>query len=103
MSKKEASPVSLENLKNDIQSFVKKVADEAIQQSETYSQAILLVSKNTSFSEHGLAMTKAIQDEITKRALNSRTKNEPISIQIDPEGFKNLSYEAIHDISQVTL
>nr|DAU73465.1 MAG TPA: hypothetical protein [Caudoviricetes sp.] len=31
----------------------------------------MLVSKNTSFSEHGLAMTKAIQDEITKRALNS--------------------------------
>ena len=102
MSKKEASPVSLENLKNDIQRFVEKVADEAIQQSETYSQAILLVSKNTSFSEHGLAMTKAIQDEITKRALNSRTKNEPISMQIGPEGFKNLSYEAIHDISQVT-
>lgn len=102
MSKKEVSPISLENLKNDIQRFVEKVADEAIQQSETYSQAILLVSKNTSFSEHGLAMTKAIQDEITKRALNSRTKNEPISIQIDPEGFKNLSYEAIHDISQVT-
>nr|DAY17330.1 MAG TPA: hypothetical protein [Caudoviricetes sp.] len=102
MSKKEVSPISLENLKNDIQSFVEKVADEAIQQSETYSQAILLVSKNTSFSEHGLAMTKAIQDEITKCALNSRTKNEPISIQIDPEGFKNLSYEAIHDISQVT-
>ena len=102
MSKKEVSPISLENLKNDIQSFVEKVADEAIQQSETYSQAILLVSKNTSFSEHGLAMTKAIQDEITKRALNNRTKNDPISIQIDPEGFKNLSYEAIHDISQVT-
>lgn len=102
MSKKEASPISLENLKNDIQSFVERVADEAIQQSETYLQAILLVSKNTSFSEHGLAMTKAIQDEITKRALNSRTKNEPIYIQIDPEGFKNLSYEAIHDISQVT-
>lgn len=71
MSKKEASPISLENLKNDIQSFVEKVADEAIQQSETYSQAILLVSKNTSFSEHGLAMTKVIQAEITKRALNS--------------------------------
>ena len=71
MSKKEVSPISLENLKNDIQSFVEKVADEAIQQSDTYSQAILLVSKNTSFSEHGLAMTKAIQDEITKRALNS--------------------------------
>lgn len=103
MSKKEASPISLENLKNDIQRFVEKVADEAIQQSETYSQAILLVSKNTSFSEHGLAMTKAIQDEITKRALNSRTKNESISIQIDPEELKNLSYEAIHDISQVTL
>lgn len=49
MSKKEASPISLENLKNDIQSFVEKVADEAIQQSETYSQAILLVSKNTVF------------------------------------------------------
>ena len=71
MSKKEASPISLENLKTDIQSFVERIADEAIQQSETYSQAILLVSKNTSFSEHGLAMTKAIQDEITKRALNS--------------------------------
>lgn len=71
MSKKEASPISLENLKIDIQSFVEKVADEAIQQSETYSQAILLVSKNTVFSEHGLAMIRAIQDEITKRALNS--------------------------------
>ena len=71
MSKKEASPISLENLKIDIQSFVEKAADEAIQQSETYSQAILLVSKNTSFSDHGLAITKAIQDEITKRALNS--------------------------------
>lgn len=71
MSKKETSSISLENLKNDIQSFVEKVADEAIQQSETYSQAILLVSKNTSFSKHGLAMTMAIQDEITKRALNS--------------------------------
>jgi hypothetical protein len=103
MSKKEASLISLENLKNDIQSFVEKVADEAIQQSETYSQAILLVSKNTSFSEHGLAMAKAIQDEITKRALNSRTKNEPISIQIDSEEFMHLSYEAIHDISQATL
>ncbi|MFS9280098.1 hypothetical protein QM816_00240 [Streptococcus oralis] len=103
MSNKEASPVSLENLKNDIQRFVEKVADEAIQQSETYSQAILLVSKNTSFSEHGLAMAKAIQDEITKRALNSRTKNEPISIQIDSEEFMHLSYEAIHDISQATL
>ena len=34
MSKKEASPISLENLKNDIQSFVERVADEAIQQSE---------------------------------------------------------------------
>ena len=103
MSKKEASLISLENLKNDIQSIVEKVADEAIQQSETYSQAILLVSKNTSFSEHGLAMAKAIQDEITKRALNSRTKNEPISIQIDSEEFMHLSYEAIHDISQATL
>lgn len=71
VSKKEASLISLENFGDDIESFVKKVADEAIQQSETYSQAILLVSKNTSFSEHGLAMTKAIQDEITKRALNS--------------------------------
>jgi hypothetical protein len=68
---KRSVSISLENLKNDIQSFVEKVADEAIQQSETYSQAILLVSKNTSFSEHGLAMTKAIQAEITKRALNS--------------------------------
>lgn len=103
MSKNEAPLISLENLKNDIQSFVEKVADEAIQQSETYSQAILLVSKNTSFSEHGLAMAKAIQDEITKRALNSRTKNEPISIQIDSEEFMHLSYEAIHDISQATL
>ena len=103
MSKNEAPLISLENLKNDIQSFVEKVADEAIQQSETYSQAILLVSKNTSFSEHGLAMAKAIQDEITKRALNSRTKNEPISIQIDSEEFTHLSYEAIHDISQATL
>nr|UWG75298.1 MAG: hypothetical protein [Bacteriophage sp.] len=71
MPKNETPLISLENLRNDIQSFVEKVADEAIQQSETYSQAILLVSKNTSFSEHSLAMTKAIQDEITKRALNS--------------------------------
>ena len=102
MSKNEAPLISLENLKNDIQSFVEEVADEAIQQSETYSQAILLVSKNTSFSEYGLAMTKAIQAEITKRALNSRTKNEPISIQIDSEEFKHLSCEAIHDTSQVT-
>ena len=31
MSKNEAPLISLENLKNDIQSFVEKVADEAIQ------------------------------------------------------------------------
>lgn len=61
----------LKNLKDDIQSFIEKRADEAIQQSRTYSQAISLVSKYTDFSEHGLAMRKAIQDEIRKRALNS--------------------------------
>ena len=59
MSKKEASPISLENLKNDIQSFVERVADEAIQQSETYSQAILLVSKNTSFFRAWLSNDKS--------------------------------------------
>lgn len=71
MSKKEASLISLENFGDDIESFVKKVADEAIQQSETYSQAILLVFKNGGLTNHGVAITKAIQAEITKRALDS--------------------------------
>lgn len=59
MSKNEAPLISLENLKNDIQSFVERVADEAIQQSETYSQAILLVSKNTSFFRTWLSNDKS--------------------------------------------
>lgn len=76
----------LENLKDDIQSFIENKADEAIQQSRTYSQAISLVSKYTDFSEHGLAMTKAIQDEIRKRALNSLVWNYIASIfTIDAE------------------
>ena len=58
MSKKEASPISLENLKNDIQSFVEKVADEAIQQSETYSQAIF-----ASFEKHQFFRTWLSNDK----------------------------------------
>lgn len=38
MSKKEASPISLENLKNDIQSFVERVADEAIHDTSQVTQ-----------------------------------------------------------------
>ena len=40
------------------------------------------ISRNTSFLEH--------------------LQKEPIHFQIDSEKFKHLSYEAIHDTSQVT-
>lgn len=61
-----------ENLKERTERIVKDFADYAIDQSSTYSEAIQYIQKTASFTEYGQAVKKAIQDEITKRALDSK-------------------------------
>ncbi|WP_438830848.1 hypothetical protein [Streptococcus pluranimalium] len=47
-------------------------ADYAIEQSDTYANAILYIKKTASNTLYGQSIKNAIQDEITRRALNSK-------------------------------
>lgn len=62
----------MENLAKEVEDLVKVKATQALVQSETYQEAILLVEKNASLTEHGQAIKKAIQAEIASQALNSK-------------------------------
>lgn len=64
----------MENLAKEVENLVKVKATQALVRSETYQEAILLVEQNASLTAHGQAIKKAIQDEITKRALNSEIR-----------------------------
>lgn len=61
----------MEELSKRSERLIAEYADFAIEQSETYAEAIVYVNKMASPTIHGQAIKKAIQDEITKRALNS--------------------------------
>lgn len=54
----------------------------------------------------GHALIKADPELVEKFSRNTsfleHLQKEPINFQIDSEKFKHLSYEAIHDTSQVT-
>ncbi len=67
---KEQKP--MENLAKEVEDLVKVKATQALVQSETYQEAILLVGQNASLTEHGQAIKKAIQAEIASQALNSK-------------------------------
>lgn len=67
---KEQKP--MENLAKEVEDLVKVKATQALVQSETYQEAILLVEQNASLTEHGQAIKKAIQAEIKNQALNSK-------------------------------
>ncbi|AXI68356.1 hypothetical protein DP112_09915 [Streptococcus suis] len=64
----------MEELSKRSESLIVEYADYAIEQSETYADAIMYVNKMASLTIHGQAIKKAIQDEITKRALNSKIR-----------------------------
>lgn len=62
----------MENLAKEVEDLVKVKATQALVQSETYQEAILLVEQNASLTEYGQAIKKAIQAEIASQALNSK-------------------------------
>lgn len=62
----------MEKLHTQSERLIAEYTDFAIGQSETYADAIVYVNKTASQTAHGQAIKKAIQDEITKRALNSK-------------------------------
>ena len=62
----------MENLAKEVEDLVKVKATQALVQSETYQEAILLVGQNASLTENGQAIKKAIQAEIASQALNSK-------------------------------
>lgn len=62
----------MENINEQIEKFISNFADEAIEKSETYSEAILYVDKHSSLTEFGQVVKKAIQEKIRDIALNSR-------------------------------
>lgn len=64
----------MEDLANEPNRLVKQYADLAIEQSETFQEAIDLVREYSALSVLGQELKKAIQDEIIKRALNSEIR-----------------------------
>ena len=48
------------------------------------------------------ADTKLVEKLLRNTSFLERLQKKPINFQIDLEKFKRLSYEAIHDTSQVT-
>lgn len=62
----------MENINEQIEKFISNFADEAIEKSETYSEAILYVDKHSSLTEFWQVVKKAIQEKIRDIALNSR-------------------------------
>ncbi|HEO7364873.1 TPA: hypothetical protein VBE94_000788 [Streptococcus agalactiae] len=62
----------MENINEQIEKFISNFADEAIEKSETYSEAILYVDKHSILTEFGQVVKKAIQEKIRDIALNSR-------------------------------
>lgn len=64
----------MEDLANEPNRLVKQYSDLAIEKSETFQEAIDLVREYSDLSVLGQELKKAIQDEITKRALNSEIR-----------------------------
>ena len=69
----------MEKLAEDIEKLIKNTAQEAIVSSSTYVEAINKVTKFSRHKVYDLVIKKAIQDEITAHALNSKiNKGETI-------------------------
>ncbi len=64
----------MENLTDKTEELIKDFAEHAIEISGTYSEAIEYIRQEASLTEHGQAIKNAIQDEIIKRALNSKIR-----------------------------
>ncbi|HFI0634140.1 TPA: hypothetical protein ACGO2G_000603 [Streptococcus suis] len=64
----------MEELSKQSERLIAEYTDYAIGQFETYADAIMHINKTASLTIHGQAIKKAIQDEITKRALNSKIR-----------------------------
>lgn len=62
----------MEKLAEEIENLITTTAQEAISSSNTYVEAINKVKKFSSRTVYGGAIEKAIQDEITTHALNSK-------------------------------
>ncbi|GAA5361359.1 hypothetical protein [Streptococcus uberis] len=62
----------MENMNEQIEKFINDFVNEAIENSETYAEAVLYVNKHSSLTETGLLIKKAIQEKIGILALNSR-------------------------------
>lgn len=62
----------MENLAKEVEDLVKVKVTQALVQSETYQEAILLVERNASSTEYGQAIKIAIQIEIANQAFNSK-------------------------------
>ena len=60
----------MEDLANEPNKLVKQYSDLAIEQSETFQEAVDLVREYSALSVLGQELKKAIQDEIIKRALD---------------------------------
>lgn len=66
----------MEKLHKQSERLIAEYTNYAIEQSETYADAIAYINKTASLTIHGQAIKKAIQDEITRCALNSRIRLE---------------------------
>lgn len=66
----------MKELLTEPEKLVQKYADLALERYDTYRKAIAAVSHFSDLNPLGQELTIAIQDEITKRALNSKTKKD---------------------------
>lgn len=62
----------MKNMNEQIEKFINNYVNEAIENSETYAEAVSYVNKHSSFTEIGQSIKKAIQEKIRNLALNSR-------------------------------
>lgn len=65
----------MEELLTEPKKLVRKYADLALEKYDTYQEAINAVQHFSSHTFLGQELKKAIQDEITERALNSNISN----------------------------
>ncbi|WP_368395575.1 hypothetical protein [Streptococcus gallolyticus] len=72
----QAKSTKMQELLTEPKKLVQKYADLALEEYGTYQKAINAVQHFSGHTFLGEELKKAIQDEITKRALNSKTKKE---------------------------
>ncbi|MFK4936772.1 hypothetical protein [Lactococcus garvieae] len=62
----------MENIVKELDNLIEKNVELTLKNSETYLEALKKIKQNSGQTAHDIAIKKAIQDEIKKRALNSK-------------------------------